>query len=125
MSDRRVHFSGPVIRAVAKVTGPLKRTLLVLLIVSGCTHHNSKIPTTAPLVLHMDDSMALQKLLRADEQPNLTHKLTLSRTGLIYFGALETYDNDEQVVTSAPIILRKTNGRWRGIRITDPRLKNT
>src|SRR5438094_463330 len=94
------------------------------LCISGCAHQIAKTPTTAPLVLNMSDSKDLQKLLRADEQPNLTHKLTLWRTGLIYFGALETSDDDEQIVTSAPIILRKANGHWRGIRISDPRLKN-
>jgi hypothetical protein len=46
------------------------------------------------------------------------------RSGLIYFGALETYDDEDQVVSSAPIIARQSRGNWRGVRIDDPRLKN-
>src|SRR5438552_66971 len=103
MNDRRASFSGAVIGGAVEVTGPLKQILLVLVALSGCAHQIAKTPTTAPLFLHMSDSKDLQKLLRADEQPNLTHKLSLSRTGLIYFGALETHDDDEQVITSAPI----------------------
>jgi hypothetical protein len=72
----------------------------------------------------MSDSLELAKLLRADEQPNLTHKLALARSGTIYFGELDTYDDDDHVQTSAPMIARKSAGKWQGIRIDDTRLKN-
>jgi len=93
--------------------------------VSGCAHQDKPSSTDERHVVRMSNSVDLAKLLRADEQVNLTHKLNLLHgEGLIYFGELDTFDDDDLLVTAAPIIARKSGGGWVGIRIADPRLKD-
>ena len=81
-------------------------------------------PTTAPAsVVKLSDAIDLDKLA-GDAEPDLSHQVHLSRGGRVYFGTLSTYDNDDNAVTSIPIIARKNGEQWSAIRIDDPRLKN-
>jgi hypothetical protein len=110
----------------------MKRLLVLWLFLNasicGCAQHAKSPASSAndsPHVLRMNDSIDLAKLLRADEQVNLTHKLNMQHDGgTIYFGELDTYDDEDQLASSAPIIVRKSGTRWRGIRVSDPRLKD-
>src|SRR5205814_6955008 len=69
-------------------------------------------------------------LQREGQEANLTTKLELARGGRIYFGQLETYDQDDHVDSSVPIIARRNSGdgngaaseSWKAIRIDDSRL---
>jgi hypothetical protein len=90
----------------------------------GCTSQEPAT-TTSLKTLRLGDAADLQRIMRADEETNLVYKLQFARDqGPIYFGELNTYDDNDGPMTSAPIIAQKVGQKWRAIRIDDSRLKN-
>jgi hypothetical protein len=71
----------------------------------------------------MSDAVALERLQGMGE-PNLSHQIRLSRGGRLYFGTMDSFNNDEEVVGSVPILAKKVGGDWVALPLTDPRLKD-
>jgi hypothetical protein len=91
----------------------------------GCASQTEPAATTSLKTLRLSDAADLQRVMRADEETNLAYKLQFARDqGSIYFGELNTFDDNDQPMTSAPIIAEKVGQKWRAIRIDDSRLKN-
>lgn len=83
-------------------------------------------PTTQPAnvqSLRLSDAVDLEQLTK-ESKANLTQQLNLSRGGHIYFGELDTYDDDDNVTSSVPILAKRVHGNWKALPIIDPRLKN-
>jgi hypothetical protein len=100
--------------------------LALLIVCSGCVSMVHAKPTTAPAtepVIKLSDAVDLDTLA-GDREPNLSHQLHLSRGGRIFFGTLDTYDNDDKLVACLPIFARKNGAHWVALPLTDSRLKN-
>ena len=93
---------------------------------AGCASNVHAEPTTKPAadtkMLRLSDAVDLASLTKEGE-PNLSHQLHLSRGGRVYFGTIDTFDNDDKQIASLPIIARKNGDTWRALAIRDPRLK--
>lgn len=97
----------------------------------GCAHRaNAAGPSIAPTTqpsklqtLRLSDAVDLDTLTK-DVEVNLTHQLNLSHGGHIYFGELDTYDDDNNVTASVPILAKKLHGNWKALPINDSRLMN-
>src|SRR5256885_1360883 len=130
---RKVSLTRLLFRAALEVpeythgTGwkPVLQMLCLLLV--GCASHAHAEATTKPAdgakIIKFADAVELDELTKECE-PNLSHQLRLSRGGRIYFGTLNTYDNDDQATSSVPIIAKREGDNWRAIAIRDARLKN-
>jgi hypothetical protein len=109
------------------------QSVLILWLIScvGCAHQAnaagpSGTPTTQPSklqTLRLSDAIDLDKLTK-DTEVNLTHQLNLSHGGRIYFGELDSYDDDDNQTASIPILAKKVHGQWKALPINDSRLKN-
>jgi hypothetical protein len=92
----------------------------------GCVSHARADATTMPSTdktLVLSDAVDLDQLTK-DGEADLSHQLRLSRGGRIYFGTINTFDNDEKQTSSLPIIARKNGENWKALPIRDPRLKD-
>src|SRR4051812_42159231 len=82
-------------------------------------HAIAAAATTAPVprVLKLADAVDLQTLQSAEVEANLTDQVRLARGGRIYFGQLDTYDADDNVTATRPIIAQKSGDRWSALPI--------
>jgi hypothetical protein len=100
---------------------------LLCLLLAGCASHARAAATTKPAegvkIIAFADAVELDELTKECE-PDLSHQLRLSRGGRIYFGTLNTYDNDDQPTMSVPIIAKREGDNWRAVAIRDARLKD-
>ncbi len=115
----------------ARNAGVLKHILHFVMLAfalscAGCASNVHAEPTTKPSadtrMLRLSDAVDLATLTKEGE-PNLSHQLHLSRGGRVYFGTIDTFDNDDKQIASLPIIARKNGDTWRALAIRDPRLK--
>ena len=101
--------------------------LSMLLLATGCASIAHADPTTKPAdggkTLKLSDAVDLNSLVKEGEA-NLSHQLNLSRGGRIYFGTIDTYDNDDKQIASLPIIAKKNGDSWKALPIRDDRLKD-
>src|SRR6266487_2760095 len=107
------------------------RQILVslLLLLLGCvnTSHNNapaqiQVNISSAPAFHLSDAVDIAKLDTKDGEVQLSTKLQLSRGGTIYFGEINTYDEDDQADSSIPLIARLHDGHWKTLRIDDKRL---
>jgi len=92
---------------------------------AGCAAQSGPDSGTSLKTLRLSDAVDLRRAMRADEETDLAYKLQFGRDQLpIYFGELNTYDDDDQPLTSVPIIAQKQGQKWRAIRLDDSHLKN-
>ena len=100
---------------------------MLVLLCAGCASHVRADATTRPAedarTIKLSDAVNLDDLTK-DGEADLSHQLRLSRGGRIYFGTINTFDNDEKQTSSLPIIAKKTGDSWRALVVEDPRLKD-
>jgi hypothetical protein len=83
---------------------------------------SQQITISAEPAIRMSSALDYAKLRTDDGDVQLGTKLQLAKGGTIYFGAINTYDEDENVNSSIPIIARLNDGKWKMLRIDDKRL---
>jgi hypothetical protein len=99
---------------------------LILLAHLACTAQAATHPsaTTQATKLNKANATDLPKLEKDGAEATMWYQIHTKRTERTCFGQLETYDDDDNVVTTIPIIAWATHGKWSAIEINDPRLKN-
>jgi hypothetical protein len=71
----------------------------------------------------MSDAVPLDHLQNIGE-PNLSHQIRLSKGGRLYFGTMDRYNNDDEVIASIPILAKKVDGEFVGLPLADTRLRD-
>src|SRR5690349_13697807 len=97
----------------------------------GCASHPAHgadaattTPAAASSTIKMSNAVPIEKLEADGGERVIDSKLRLSKGGTIYFGTIETRDDDDKVVTSVPVIARRLHGDYVAVPVVDPRLKN-
>jgi hypothetical protein len=109
---------------------PKTVSLMLMSLICGCASNHmqrtdlarQQITISLEPAIRMSSATPYAKLQTDDGDVQLGTKLQLARGGTIYFGAINTYDEDENVNSSIPIIARLNDGKWKMLRIDDKRL---
>lgn len=108
----------------------MRFALLILMLAASiaCAAPPTSTPTapatTQPLVLHKAQAVELDTLTRDGAEASMWYQLRPHSADRILFGQMDTLSDDDEVLTTAPIIAWYTNEQWTAIKITDPRLRD-
>jgi hypothetical protein len=80
--------------------------------------------TTQTSAIKKSDAAELIKLEKDGAEATMWYQIKTKRAQRICFGQLETYDDDDNVVTTTPCIAWVSHDHWTAVQIDDSRLKN-
>ncbi len=94
--------------------------------VGGCASRGltpaSGVVTTLPRLVRLSDASPLERFRTEDTDFNLSSRLSMGEDNTLYFGQLDTSDQNDKVTATSPVVVAKVNGRWEAISLADDRL---
>src|ERR1044072_8423134 len=72
--------------------------------------------------VRLSDAVPLQRLRTTDTSIDLRSRLRISRKSDLYFGQLDTTDDNGDPTATAPIVVARVDGRWMAMGLADKRL---
>jgi hypothetical protein len=101
---------------------------LIILAHLACAAQAATPPTTGATTqatrLEKADAIELVRLEQNGAEATMWYQIRTKRTQRICFGQLETFDDDDNVVTTIPVIAWISHQQWTAVSIHDARLKN-
>src|SRR4051812_32434667 len=111
------------------------RTVALLLMLSGagCQAAYAAPPATTQSAttqsvelrsLKFADAVPLRRLRKQDNDIDLRNQITLADKTTIYFGQVDTLDENDETTATYPILVAKRGAQWLALDFTDRRIKN-
>lgn len=91
----------------------------------AATHPTTRAAaTTQTSFIKRSDATDLIKLEKDGAEANMLYQIKTKRSQRICFGQLETYDDDDNVVSTVPCVAWVSHDHWQAVEIDDSRLNN-
>jgi hypothetical protein len=100
----------------------------------GATHHHSSnsssatapsTQSTGPRSASLSSAVPIDHFRDESHDVDLRNQLSFPKTGDVYFGQCDTYDNDPDTATATtPLIVAASKGAWVALDLKDARLAN-